>query len=593
MKHRISTLGTWAVITLAPQALAQTPVRTYTGSAAWESFGAVVSPIGDLDGDGLPELAIGAPDHSSSRGRAEVHSGDVLNAGAVPLWENAGSSSNDWFGSSFSQVHDRDGDQIDELAVGIPGEGPGHVRVVPGQTILLGFGSPFMADYPGTYSNGHFGAAIVNLGDLDGDGADDFAIGAPLANVNATDDGAVHVVSGATGTELYPHLTGLAAGDEFGTSLATAGDVDSDGYEDFFVGAPGDSVGGLDAGAVHFFSGKTGAPIAGTWPLRTGAAGDRFGSALATGGDVDGDGTGDLAIGSPRAGATLGGRVSIFRISAITALIGQRGGDDGVRLGTSLSIAGDLDGDGHDDVLAGAPEASYDDTRDGLALVFSGADFGPTGTLLWSARGQGNDARFGHSLTFSPDITGDGLVELIVGAYRETTAGLGKAGRVSVYPNDGARVGTIYCVGDGSGTSCPCGNNFGYAESGCRSSAFGTGSQLRALGTASLARNDLSLHATESVPNEPGLFFQGNNAVNSGLGNPFGGGLRCAGGSVARIQTVVASASGDASSDAPIASLGGLSAGVTRRYQWWYRDPSSSCSGGFNLSNGLEITWVP
>ena len=94
------------------------------------------------------------------------------------------------------------------------------------------------------------------------------------------------------------------------------------------------------------------------------------------------------------------------------------------------------------------------------------------------------------------------------------------------------------------------------------------------------------------IPSQPGLYFQGNNAVNSGNGNPFGDGLRCTGGGVIRLQVRFADSSGASATNISVATKGGCAAGDVKRYQIWYRDPGGSpCATQFNLSNGYEITW--
>ena len=101
------------------------------------------------------------------------------------------------------------------------------------------------------------------------------------------------------------------------------------------------------------------------------------------------------------------------------------------------------------------------------------------------------------------------------------------------------------------------------------------------------------LRAT-NLPSGPGLFFQGDNAVNSGMGNPFGDGLRCAGGSVVRLEVRFANAGNGFTTETTIsiATKGGVSAGQTKRYQFWYRDTGSSpCGSLFNLSSGYELVW--
>src|SRR5690606_28926723 len=124
-----------------------------------------------------------------------------------------------------------------------------------------------------------------------------------------------------------------------------------------------------------------------------------------------------------------------------------------------------------------------------------------------------------------------------------------------------------------SGTLCPCGNP-GAPGRGCANSASNDGAVLLSSGSASISANDLTLLGGGLRANQPGLYFQGDNAVASGNGVVFGDGLRCAGGNVARIQVVSASVAGNSATTASISSEGGVSPGDLRRYQLWYRDPS-------------------
>jgi len=127
--------------------------------------------------------------------------------------------------------------------------------------------------------------------------------------------------------------------------------------------------------------------------------------------------------------------------------------------------------------------------------------------------------------------------------------------------------------------------------SGCENST-GFGGTLGATGDASVTGDTIVFHGS-NLPTQPGLYFQGNNATNSGNGNPFGDGLRCAGGNVKRLQ-VRFSTGGSSQTTVPIAATAGnVNAGSVKRYQLWYRDPSTSapCQSGFNLTNALEITW--
>ena len=122
----------------------------------------------------------------------------------------------------------------------------------------------------------------------------------------------------------------------------------------------------------------------------------------------------------------------------------------------------------------------------------------------------------------------------------------------------------------------------------------GQGGKLASFGTSSIADNSLTLRGSQLVPSQPGLYFQGNNAVNSGNGNTFGDGLRCAGGGVLRLQVRFADATGASQTSISISGSGGVAPGDVKRYQLWYRDPNTSfCGLGFNLSNGVQVTWSP
>jgi len=149
-----------------------------------------------------------------------------------------------------------------------------------------------------------------------------------------------------------------------------------------------------------------------------------------------------------------------------------------------------------------------------------------------------------------------------------------------------SEVGVPYCFG----TGCPCGNDD--TTAGCANDT-GVGAALGVSGSTSIIADDLVLSATHLTPG-PGLFFQGDNAVNSGNGNPFGDGLRCAGGNVVRLEVRFANAGNGFTTQTTIsvASKGGVSVGQTKRYQYWYRDSGTSpCGSLFNLTNGHELVW--
>ena len=154
----------------------------------------------------------------------------------------------------------------------------------------------------------------------------------------------------------------------------------------------------------------------------------------------------------------------------------------------------------------------------------------------------------------------------------------------------GGGPGTVYCT---CPNVAPCGN-FGANGNGCANSSNPAGAHVDGTGAANTAGDTLVLRATGMTPNQFMVFFQGNNAVNGGAGNPFGDGLRCAGGNVVRLNAPIMS-DGAGSADTTgitISVTGGVFSGDTKRYQGWYRDPGGPCGSGFNLTNGYEVNWL-
>jgi hypothetical protein len=161
-------------------------------------------------------------------------------------------------------------------------------------------------------------------------------------------------------------------------------------------------------------------------------------------------------------------------------------------------------------------------------------------------------------------------------------------------------VGTAFCFGDGAGSACPCGNENGGSRAsgraGCAGSAGTGGGALGAAGSASVSDQFLHLVAEGVGPNRPCLFFQANNPLSGGNGNPVGGGLLCVGGGVKRLLVRFSDSGGTATSfGVNLPLLGGHGAGVTLNYQAWYRDPvpGGSCNAGFNFTNAVGISWLP
>jgi len=315
-----------------PSGLGPAPGAVITGPEAGADFGAVVAAAGDVNGDGLGDLLIGAPG-AGLAGRAYVHLGSPRGVSASPSVElSAGEGGMPRFGAAAAGVGDLDGDGYGEVVVGADARAglAGAVLLFVGGPMGPGASPTLLLTRP---EGGRFGAAVAGVGDTDADGLPDFAAGAPEQDGGR---GAVVVFHGAAGLRLRAApLPGVAAGAGagFGAVLAAAGDVDGDGDDELLVGAPRRSSG---AGAVYVFAGAAGGPGATAAQVFEGSAGAYLGGALAGARDLDRDGFADALLGADRFMA-LTGRVTVLRGGA--AGLAQAATLDGPAMGGRFGAA--------------------------------------------------------------------------------------------------------------------------------------------------------------------------------------------------------------------------------------------------------------
>ena len=402
-------------------------------------LGSSVATAGDVNGDGCAEIIAGARQLSwgfSLEGGAYAWYGASIASGGMNQGVAGTLTNADWYtlggqasalaGSSVSTAGDVNGDGYADVLVGIPNyvvgiEYQGVARLFLGSS--GGLSTSYARQFAGGQAGGAMGNAVGAAGDVNGDGYADILIGNNQYTNGENNEGRAYLwlgsADGITGDADW-YAEGNAAGANYGAALSTAGDVNGDGYSDILIGAQGIDPGG----AAFAYYGHPGTlETAATWTKDSDNDDAHFGASVASAGDVDGDGFADVIVGAPwwDDGQVKEGGAWIY-LGSKDGLLGppdwyKQGNKANALFGWSVGSAGDVDGDGYDDVIVGGP-GYQDDGRanEGWAWVYLGSSSGTLDPPYWQKDSDQAGAQFGYSVGTAGDVNGDGYADIIVGA---------------------------------------------------------------------------------------------------------------------------------------------------------------------------------
>ena len=441
---------------------------SFFGPNAFDSSGKAIAIAGDINADGYDDFLISSPGHDPGEvylifgDEAELFSRDtnLSQADASFIGEHDG----DGAGQSIAGAGDVNGDGYDDILIGAiendeGGYDTGQVYLILGDeagTFSMDTNlSQADASFIGEVASDSAGQSIAGAGDVNGDGYDDILIGAIENDEGGDRAGQIYLIFGneseylSMDTDLSQadaSFIGEVAVDRAGESIAGAGDINADGYDDILIGAPYNDEGGVmgNAGQVYLIFGNTSENFNQDTDLAQSSASflginddHKAGFDITGAGDMNADGYDDILIGA--IGSGVAGRVFLIfgdeaEIFSMDTDLGQadasfRGEAEGDSVGGAISSAGDVNYDGYDDILIGAYGNDEGGDSAGQTYLIYGNESDSFSLNINLAQadasfiGEDDNINAGYAVAGGGDVNGDGVDDIIIGAYAYTIYG--------------------------------------------------------------------------------------------------------------------------------------------------------------------------
>jgi hypothetical protein len=581
MQNRLAITASCCAVLGAATASAQTLVRSVSGPAASAQYGKACIVVPDQNSDGYKDLLVGAPGFNQQRGEILCLSGAFLSTGTgtQTIWSLAPTAqAGDQFGYSIAAIGDVTSDGVGDYIVGQPGydtanSDEGAIRLLNGVSHTVG------AIIHGGAGHRALGSAVAGCGDFNADGKPDVIAGAPGTNGGASYvfivDGWMLTSNVDVASASITSFTAITAGNERGACVAGGFDLNGDGLVDFAYGEPGwDNGTAIDAGRIVVGFSSGGAVVYSS-PI----PGERLGDSLSVEQDFDGDGVLDLVVGAPDSPTTFGtpgGRVVVLsgaRLVAQTPPYEIYTFTTGGTADYHFGTAVRAVDDLNNDGVPDILGGEPDFLALGGVRIFSGASGAQIAFVAGAAANHLGDAIAGAV----EDFDGDGFKEFVV-AGSSSDAGGTDIGVVKCYRLFPLGAST-YCTGK-------------INSQGCTPAISTTGS------ASETSASPFTITASNFVNQKNGLLFYSHAPTSS----VFQGGFKCVADPVVR-TTIVNSGGSTSGSDCTgsysfefnaliqSGNFASLVAGAEVYAQWWSRDPASASHT--SLSNAVQFVINP